>query len=254
MDEKLYDEMQRVETVHWWFVGRRRIVRSLVEAYLPHGDGRRLRVCEMGCGTGGNLESWAADHDVVGVEPSDQAVEIAREKRHLNVVKGALPGPLPLEEHSFDLLLMTDVFEHIEADRQAASQALDLIAPGGILVATAPAYQWLYTQRDRHHHHFRRYSRSRFAELFDLPGVRVEMLSYYNSLLFAPAAVIRLWSNLFHHKEQGDLCVPGQPINQLLTEVFAFERLLLSRLRLPFGLSLVAVVRKTAARQTRIAA
>ena len=55
METSLYDELAHAEETHWWFQARRAIVWSLVERFADEGAERRLRICELGCGTGGNL-------------------------------------------------------------------------------------------------------------------------------------------------------------------------------------------------------
>lgn len=244
MDKALYDELQRVEQSHWWFRARRHIVWSLVRRYVEGGANRRLQVCELGCGTGGNLAAIADEHDVFGVECSPHALAYAQNSLGSRVRYGNLPNEIDLSPNSFDVVLMTDVLEHIKEDAASAIAALRLVKPGGIVVATVPAYQWLYSPRDAHHHHFRRYSKRRFSELWNKSAARVELLSYYNTALFPAAAAVRLVSKLRRRRDKvGDLSLPPRMVNDILTRLMQSERNLLGRLPMPFGLSLVAVVR-----------
>ncbi len=231
---------------------------SLVERYVGGENNRRLRVCELGCGTGGNLAAIAEKHDVVGVECSPQALSFARQTLGDRVRSGRLPDEIDLPPASFDVVLLTDVLEHIEDDAASARTALKLLRPGGIAVATVPAYQWLYSPRDAHHHHFRRYGRQQFAALWNNPAAETLLLSHYNTLLFAPAAAVRSMSKLFASRTKtGDLALPPRVFNTLLARAMASEANLLGRVPLPFGLSLVAVVRRrsnAAAQASRLAA
>lgn len=246
MEAELFDEMWQVEQRHWWFVARRRIVASLVNRFTPAGAGQRLRICELGCGTGGNLAHWKDSHDICGMDNSERALEYARRRVGTRVACGSLPQDVPFEPSSFDVVLMTDVLEHIEDDVTSARVATSLLRPGGIFVATVPAHQWLFSPRDAHHQHFRRYAKQGFANLFRFPGVQVEYLGFYNSLLFAPAASLRMVSKLFGQESKpGNLRVPFSLLNRTLTGVFSFERFLLGRVPIPTGLSLAAVVRRT---------
>lgn len=246
MDAALYDELHRVEQTHWWFRARRHIVWSLVRRYVGGVADRRLRICELGCGTGGNLEAIAHRHDVVGVECSPQALAYARHKLGDRVRYGRLPDEINLPQESFDVVLMTDVLEHIEDDSASANTALSLLRPGGIVVATVPAYQWLYSPRDGHHHHFRRYGKRQFAGLWKCADTQTILLSHYNTLLFLPAAAIRTASRIVPNGiTSGDLSIPPQAINDLLARLMRSEARVLGRLPLPFGLSLVAVIQKT---------
>jgi SAM-dependent methyltransferase len=267
MDARLYDELWTTEQRHWWFQARRHIVWSLAERYLGTGvrgleteeesptpspqspaPSPRLRICELGCGTGGNLAAVADRHDVVGIECSPLAIEYARRRLGDRVQRGTLPGEIPLSGEFFDVVLLTDVLEHIEDDFASAQAALHLVRPGGLVIATVPAYQWLYSPRDAHHHHFRRYSKRGFRALWPACDGRILLLSHYNTFLFPPAAVARLATKLLPRRDAaGDLAIPPAALNFLLARVMQSEANLLGRVPLPFGLSLVAVVRKRAA-------
>lgn len=245
MDAPLYDELYRVEQEHWWFRARREIVWSLVERYVEGASTRRLRVCELGCGTGGNLMAVADRHDVVGVECSPHALEYARQRLGDRVIEGSLPDRVGLPRETYDVVLLTDVLEHVENDSAAAQTALRLLRPGGVVVATVPAYQWLYSPRDAAHHHFRRYGKERFRALWNRSDCRTVLVSHYNTLLFAPAAAARLATKLQPAGTSiGDLTVPSRVLNNFLARLMGSERNMLARVPMPFGLSLVAVVRK----------
>src|SRR5262245_38474713 len=127
MDKALYDELQRVERSHWWFRARRHIVWSLVQRFVEGDAKRRLQVCELGCGTGGSLASLADDHDVVGVECSADALRYARRTLGDRVRFGRLPDEIDFAPNTFDVVLMTDVLEHIEDDASSAKAALRLV-------------------------------------------------------------------------------------------------------------------------------
>jgi SAM-dependent methyltransferase len=255
MHSVLYEEMWQCEERHWWFLGRRRILKSLVKRYQPTDDGQRLAVCDLGCGCGANLAIWANEHDVLGVDTMPQALEYARLRLGDRVRLGTLPHRLPVDEGSQDVVLLADVLEHVRDDADAASRALGLLKPGGILIATVPAYQWLTSPRDIQHQHFRRYSTSAFRKLFTRDGVRIELLSHYNMFLFPAAAVVRLASRFTPLKDtSGDLRVPAAPVNWALRQVFGSEKHLLPWLKLPFGLSLVVVARRCDDQSARQAA
>jgi SAM-dependent methyltransferase len=245
MDKSLYDEMHRVEMAHWWFRARRKIVWSLVDRYMAAAKETRLRICELGCGTGGNIIERAKQHDVVGIEYSQHALRHAQSSLGARVRYGCLPNDVDAPRESFDVVLLTDVLEHIENDAASAKTALSLLKPGGIVVSTVPAYQWLFAPRDAHHHHFRRYGKRQFAKLWSGGDSHIRVLSHYNSLLFPPAAAVRLASKIAGSREvPGDLKVPGKLLNEGLYALMSSERHLLGRMPVPFGLSLIAVVQK----------
>jgi SAM-dependent methyltransferase len=243
MEADLYDQLWQIEQNHWWFRARRQIVCSLIRRYSGRDAGARLRICDLGCGTGGNLAELADAHDVVGIEFSPQAIAYAQKRLGDRVRRGSLPDDVDLPDASCDVVLLTDVLEHVDEDARSAQTALRLLRPGGIVVATVPAYQWLYSEHDARHRHFRRYGKRQFRDLWSTADVR--LLSHYNMLLFPPAAAVRLANRWWPSsvKSHG-LELPPAPLNGLLARVMQSESPLLGRIPLPVGLSLVAVVRK----------
>jgi SAM-dependent methyltransferase len=254
MDEVLYDEMYRLESTHWWFVAKRRIVLSLLRKFLPVGaQGPAPLVCDIGCGCGMTLRALQdLGYDALGVDVSDTALAYCA-ARGVKAIKGSLPGGVDLPPGSADALLMLDVLEHLDDDHAGLLTVMDLLRPGGLLIATVPACPWLWTRHDEFHHHRRRYSMRSWRQTMDrmtaCTGSRGLLLSYFNTYLFPLVALERLARRILHVPHRaGDLSVPPAGINRILTGIFASERLLLCKgLSLPVGLSLLAVVRKSPA-------
>lgn len=103
----------------------------------------------------------------------------------------------------------------------------------------------MWSAHDAAHHHFRRYTKKRLEELFLRAGLEVQLLSYFNSLLFPLVAAARLAGKVMR-KDSADDRLPSAPVNAVLNTVFGFEAGLIGRLPMPFGVSLVAVVRRPA--------
>ena len=246
MEKPLYEEMFRMEGTHWWFVGRRRVIFALLKRYL-----KRLRptvqrplICDIGAGCGLNLVELSKEYDVTGMEASDDAIRFCRERGE-KVVKGELPDVIPFPSGSFDALLLLDVLEHVERDQEALSNASEVLKDGGILLATVPAYPWLWTKRDDFHGHRRRYTKRSLEDLVLGAKLRIALLTYFNTLLFLPAAGARLARRVTRSDRDGpDLSMPKGFINPLLTNILASERSILPHLTLPFGLSLLCVAQK----------
>ena len=245
MEDYLYREMYELEATHWWFRARRRIVLSLVHRYLAGTDGPRF--LDLGCGTGAMLGELECLGEAVGTDASPDALSYASGHTGARLVEGRVPEDLGKFEGRFDCVLMLDLLEHLDADLESVKAASRLLAPGGILVVTVPAYQWLYAPRDEKHHHRRRYSRGQLRLLLDATGLKVELLSYYNTFLFPPAAAVRLLSRYRSQGAGGDLSVPPAPLNRALEALFASERFILPYMSLPFGLSVISVARAGAA-------
>ena len=104
-----------------------------------------------------------------------------------------LDGPeLPLPDDAFDVVTALDVLEHIADDRHALREIARVMKPGGLLLATVPAHRWMWGAQDEISHHFRRYSAPEMRDRVEVAGFDLERLTYFNSILFAPIAAVRL--------------------------------------------------------------
>jgi len=249
MREDLYEHLYRVEDRHWWYAGKRRIAEAMLRRFLrpagaPNGDAApRPRVADIGCGCGAMLQQLRARYDVVGVDPSPHAREFCA-RRGIEVALGSLPDQLPLAPSSFDAVLLLDVVEHLDDDEASIRASAELLKPGGVMVCTSPAYQWLWTDWDVQHHHRRRYTLDQFRALFLRAGLRIELASYANTALFPLAATARLAGRLVGRVGAGEMRIPPAPVNATLRTLFASERGVHGRLQLPFGLSVLVVARR----------
>ncbi len=245
MEAELYRQMRDLEDRHWWFVGRRAIVASLLRSSgLPEG----ARMLDLGCGTGGNLSMLSEFGQVVGAELDEHAAQLASERGCAPIVRGTLPDGLPLDTGVFHCVTLLDVLEHIDDDRATLETVNRLLAPAGQLLITVPAFPFLWGAHDVAHHHQRRYRAKGLRQLLETTGYEITTLSYCNTWLFPVAAVVRLSRRCFPGREGdrgagAELSLPPAPVNTLLAAVFASERHLL-RMGLPFGVSLVVLAKK----------
>ena len=107
-----YPILYEVEESHWWYVGRRQIIQSLVEKIRARLGTPHPHILDVGCGTGANLKMLAAHGRAEGVDISTQAIEFCRE-RGLDSVKLGAAEQLPYDDGSFDLVTALDVIELI---------------------------------------------------------------------------------------------------------------------------------------------
>lgn len=241
MEASLYRQMRELEDRHWWFKGRRAIVKFLLQRSELPVD---ARILDLGCGTGGNLEMLSGFGRVVGAELDEDAAQLAREREIAPIVRGKLPDGLPLQAGSFHCVTLLDVLEHITDDRATLETVHDLLAPQGRMIITVPAFPFLWGPHDEAHHHQRRYLAGNLRRLLQEAGFEISTLSYCNTWLFPVAAVVRLLRRVIPGGTAGaELSLPPAPINHLLAAVFASERHLL-RFGLPFGISLAVSAKK----------
>lgn len=242
MEREAFEAMGAVEHEHWWFVGRRRIVSSLIAGALA--GKHRPRILEAGCGTGGNLKMLAEFGDLEAFEFDYDARKVAQRVSGLPVAQGRLPDGIDHIQGPFDVIALLDVLEHIEGDVAALRALAAKLKPGGFLVLTVPAFQFLWSEHDEFHHHHRRYSRRQLERVLREGDFIAEKISYFNSLLFPLALVQRMGSRLLGRQLGDPNASPAKPVNRLFADIFGFERVLLKHANLPVGLSLCAVCRR----------
>ncbi len=252
MEEFAYREQFELEDEHWWFHGRRAVIWSLLGRA---GVGSGLRIVDAGCGTGRNLVEFGRLGQAQGVDPSPEAVALCRQRGLKDVRMGSLER-LPFDPETFDLLLATDVIEHVHDDLAALGELRRVAAPGALLLVTVPAYHWLWSQHDVDLHHFRRYTWRRLRARLGQTGWRPVGWSYFNSVLLAPIAAVRLVSNrrakadrdgagpavVADWERRADLRLTPPALNRVLQVPLRLEAGLIGRgLHLPAGVSIGAV-------------
>jgi SAM-dependent methyltransferase len=241
MERAVFDRMAELDQEHWWFLARRRILDQLIERVVRPPV--QARVLEVGCGTGHNLPMLGRFGSVDACELDKSARTLASKRLGRKVKDARLPDLSMFERNAYDMVALLDVLEHVPDDIGSLRAIHRRLKPGGALLLTVPANPWMWSAHDVAHHHFRRYTRAGLSRLFMQAGFEVQLLSYFNSLLFPPIAAARLL-----HKAAGrdsaDDALPGAKVNGLLNTVFGLEAGLIGRLPMPFGVSLAAVVRR----------
>jgi SAM-dependent methyltransferase len=242
LDRSVYERLATSEKTHWWYVGRRRMIATLLDDLDLTSDARLI---ELGAGTGGNLVLLGRYGSVRAMEYDDEARQFASSKTNVPVLPGRLPDQIPFEDESADVVGLFDVLEHVEDDAGSLRAIRKLLAPTGTLVMSVPAHQWLWSGHDVVLHHHRRYSKPHLRKLAEDSGYTVRRLTYFNSTLFPAAAMVRL---LDRRQKNGDVAGSGHPpalINSFLAGVLKAEARIVGAVGgLPIGLSLFAVLSK----------
>jgi SAM-dependent methyltransferase len=250
LEQQAYREQFELEDEHWWFRGRRAVIWALLARAGVSGPGRvisgPLRVLDAGCGTGRNLLEFGVLGSVTGVEISSEAIEFCA-ARGIHGITQAPIESMPFADGSFDLVLTTDVIEHLADDRVALTELHRVAAPGASLLATVPAYRWLWGPHDEIYHHVRRYTLTSLRDSLAASGWTPLVYSYFNSLLLAPVAAVRLAARARHAKPDQRLDVNLTPpaLNRVLVGPMEFEAALIKRgVRFPAGVSIGIVCRR----------
>ncbi|MGE5531977.1 MAG: class I SAM-dependent DNA methyltransferase [Bacteroidota bacterium] len=243
MKTRDYQELYDLEETYWWFVGRRLLVRQMVERYAGRAN---LRLLDAGCGTGGTLSRMIGLGDLFGFDYSEFALAFCRQRGFSLLAAGDLTA-LPYCTDIFDVVLSCDVLEHVDDDFLGLAEMVRTLRQGGHLVLTLPAHAFLWSEHDEALSHRRRYSAKHLRKMLEEAGLEVVKLSPVVTVAFLPILAFRLLQRLSPHRSdepKTDLRELPRPLNNLLIDVLRLENWFLRRLNLPVGTSLVAVARK----------
>jgi SAM-dependent methyltransferase len=239
--------MYSVEDRHWWFSGKRRLVRVLLDSAKLPSD---ARILDVGCGTGGMHLLLHEYGRVTGIDASPLALGFAKKRQLSTLARASLPN-LPFPDATFDLVGIFDVLYHrnVGDDAVAAREILRVLKPGGTIVVTDSALGFLRGPHDVAMHGARRYSARGIRELLVSAGFAVERAGYINFLLFPIAAPWRVLQRLFGGSKAGhsDVAPASGLTNALFGALYGAEAQLLRLADLPIGTSIVALGRKPGA-------
>lgn len=242
MNPAEYERMYALEDHYWWFVSRRAlIIDRLQKAALP----QHSVILDVGCGTGANAMALQTLGRVIGADISSIALQLSR-RRGLSHLLQCPAQQLPLRAERVDVVVATDLLEHLPDDGAALREFHRVLRPGGVAVITVPAFRMLWGRHDVALMHHRRYRLQELHERAVSAGFRVEWSSYVVALLFPAAALARLCARRLLDGHAPVAQIPRIPrwMNRMLIGIQRLETAWLHRVRLPFGVSVVMVLRR----------
>ncbi len=251
-DESLFAELARVEDRHFWFRARNLLIYEVVNRLSAHLESG-YRVLEVGCGTGyvlGVLRKACANGVVVGMERHFEGLPHAQ-RRSAGPLVQADARQLPFGK-PFDLVGMFDVLEHIPEERETLLSLHSILAPGGKLILTVPAHQFLWSHFDEAAHHCRRYSSAQLHSTLTETGFAIDFMSQFGASIFPLVWGFRKVGGLRRSssaKKARELAMQELQlipvVNGALASLMSLEAKWLGRdHKLPFGTSLVCLARK----------
>lgn len=161
-----YERMAHYEKEYWWHIGRLEIIKSYLGIATKSLPVKKTKILNIGCGTGGTIDTLEQYGKVTNVDVSDEAIKFMKQHGYKNIKK--VSGiKLPYAANTFDIVGAFDVLEHIKSHEAALKEWRRVLKPGGAIVLTVPAYKWLWSAHDTSLHHFRRYTTTQLADMAD---------------------------------------------------------------------------------------
>ncbi len=231
-------QIAQMERRHFWFQGRWELVRRLIASHWPD-DGRP--VADLGCGTGLTLERISRSRPLsVGLDLRLEGIAALKHRRPEARLALSETSHLPLPASRFGGVLMLDVLEHVD-DLSALREVAKVLGAGGVLIASVPAWPWLWSRRDVDAGHRRRYTPRAVRSAVAAAGLRLKCIMFYQFFLFPFLVISRLagrGSGALRDREDAGL----PPMNAPLAALARMEaRLSAAGVRWPVGSSIIFV-------------
>ena len=245
MNAEEYQNLERVEQTHWYYAGKRALVRGWIQRTRPPRPDDVLLDC--GAGTGLFAKEMEAHCRVLVLDDHEEALRILRGRFRPEQILSLSGDQVPLPAGLLDYVTALDVLEHVADDAAVVCGFHRLLKPGGLAVITVPAGMALWSDWDEALHHYRRYSRPQLRALFPPADWELVQVNYTNVIAYPAVWLVRKWRRwrarpgTVNSPRVEDRVLPRW-LNALLREILVC--LALIQLPLPFGVSLVLVARR----------
>jgi ubiquinone/menaquinone biosynthesis C-methylase UbiE len=245
MEPSEYAKLAAFEETYWWHVGRRSIVARQLRKLNQHG----LSILNVGGGTGGTVNILTSYGTVLNIDQSEEAVDRLLKSGYQAMQMDGRRTSFRNEQ--FDLITGLDVLEHIEEDRLALQEWCRILKPGGHLMLTVPAYQWLWSGHDVSLGHCRRYTAKELKTRVHAAGFQICNCTYAITFSFPLIAAFRGYQKLFRPTVQESSYIElPRILNSFFINLLRAEGILLEKCNFPFGTSVLLIGQKPVAKKT----
>jgi SAM-dependent methyltransferase len=241
--ERMYHS---VEEKHWWFVGRRETILKLIKHNIPQR--KDIKILEIGCSGGPLLRLLLSQgySQVVGIDNSKEAITLCKERglKNVFIMNGATPH---FNNEQFDVIIASDVLEHIQNDKRAIMGWQKILKRGGIIICFVPALRILWSKHDEDNKHYKRYTKKDLEYLFtENNSFTIVRSSYWNIALFLPILFYRFLTKALATKSSTSQLRDGNFFsNILLIQLLRIENALLNiGINYPIGVSVFVIAQK----------
>lgn len=176
---ELYDRLWSQEWQELQKIGplthtRYRLMLRELPAHLPANS----RIIDVGCGNGtflAILQERYPQAILCGVEYSQQAKQVAPGHIRKFIQVGDIVELAPkLADQPYDIVVCSEVLEHVPNPNQAIEAIVSLLKPKGLAVFTVPGGMRYWSEQDEVAGHFRRFEYDEFADLLQKSGLQIE--------------------------------------------------------------------------------
>lgn len=227
---------------YWWYQARTNLLQTVLSRFV----GSPARVLDVGSADGPSVV-WLKNHDGMHVtlDIDPRGLEVG------GVCGSALD--LPFADGSFEVVSAFDVLEHCEPESAAVAELARVLAAGGTIMISVPAYQWAWCSFDDQNGHHRRYTRGRAIQAIEAAGLTVERATYAFGGVFpffaAQRVATRLVAAVRRPSKDSPADIVGLPqvspaLSRLFLALCRLDQRILRRTNLPFGSSVIVAATK----------
>jgi ubiquinone/menaquinone biosynthesis C-methylase UbiE len=239
MKEENYDLIYSFENENWWYKGKRDLFFKIFKKLNRMFDAS----LDLGCGVGSNFKILSRfSKKVTGIDNSAKAISCCREKGYIRLYK-MNAEQLKFKDNSFDLVLCSDVLEHIN-DKKALSEISRILKYNGIFIFSVPAHMYLWGPTDEISNHLVRYEKKQMISILN-DYFQIKKLSYWNFLMFFPNFLfIKFLSEDKKNNPVNTLGLIPKFLNNLLFAILSIENKFFINFDFPQGVSIVGICLK----------
>jgi len=235
MDNKTFSRQIKNQKKHWWFQARKNIIDKIISSINLK---KKNNILDFGAGSGVNID-MLRKYGLVDIHEQNKYARAAikKEKKIKN-----LYSTLRIKKKFYDLILLADVIEHVEQPKKLLKNLKKFLKKDGHILITVPAYQFLFSKKDRVLGHYRRYNKDLLKK--ELSGFKVENISYFNTFLCLPIAILTLLNKFLKRDYIKKVeTTPNFILNKLCYIIFAAEKYFIKYFNFPFGISIYVLAK-----------
>jgi len=236
MDNITFSRQIKNQEKHWWFQARKKIIEQIISDINLK---KKINILDFGAGSGVNLD-MLRKHGLVDIHEQNKYARTAIKKKQIE--KKNLNKTQKIKKNFYDLILMADVIEHVKQPKQLLKNLKKFLKKDGRILVTVPAYQFLFSKKDKVLGHYRRYDKKRLKK--ELKGFKIENISYFNTFLCIPIVIMTLLNKLLKRDYIEKVeTTPNFILNKLCYAIFVTEKYFIKYFNLPFGISIYVLAK-----------
>lgn len=200
---------------------------------------------EVGAGNGAvciGLSSMG--YETVAIEPLYGGAKYLADQGLVSF--GSTLEELRLPANALPAIGIFDVLEHIEEPLPMLEEFARVLEKKGLLLITVPAHQFLFSNHDYSIGHFRRYSKKSLVSSLDEAGFELMSVRFLFAFLVPFAWILRVLPEKLGLARRANPVNKGRSQMRIANATSSIFRLVASvegLIRLPFGLSILAVAK-----------